>query len=184
MQITKVQHWRSGYKVNNQFFIPADEYNLDYQDVLTYINNGGIVEPEFTDEQLLNNAKSSKLKELSVYHDSPEVRILTINGIIALPLNSASRSLVNEQIINLNNEIELGDKTPTTAIFNYYTGTTTIPINLENLKKVSVKMLSITNSNFTTYQKCLEEINNLQSISEVNAYDFKADYIKNSTLII
>lgn len=182
MQITKVQNWQGGYKVNDQFFIPQDENNLDYQDILLYLDNGGIIDPEFTDVQLVAIAKSDKITELNTYHNSSEVRTLTINGTTAIALDSITRTLVNEQVIHLNNQIELGDKTAETAIFNYYTGSTFVPISLENLKKISVEMLSITNANYATYQNCLAQINNLETVATINNFDFEILYIKNSTI--
>ena len=76
MEITKVQIWQDGYKVNDQFFIPIDESNLDYQDVKAYIDNGGVVDPEFTDEELLQRAKDSKITQLKINRDEDNKRPL------------------------------------------------------------------------------------------------------------
>jgi hypothetical protein len=76
MEITKVQIWQDGYKVNDQFFIPIDESNLDYQDVKAYIDNGGVVDPEFTDAELLQKAKDSKITQLKINRDEDNKRPL------------------------------------------------------------------------------------------------------------
>ena len=47
MNIETVRDTFGGYVVNNQFFIPIDENNLDYQNIKTWIKAGNIVEPEF-----------------------------------------------------------------------------------------------------------------------------------------
>lgn len=77
MQITKIQDISSqkGYKINNQFFVAYegndqfDLQNKDYQNCLKWIANGGIVEPEFTAEQLFEKTKQSKLAEIKTKRD-------------------------------------------------------------------------------------------------------------------
>lgn len=62
MEITQVKEVSGGYKVNNQFFIPNDDLeNKDYKDIQNWIIDGGIVEPEFTEEELLIKTRDRKI---------------------------------------------------------------------------------------------------------------------------
>ena len=72
MKIEKLQDLKSqqGYKFNNQFFVAYegnvnfDSSNEDYKDCLEYIKNGGIVLPEFTQEETLERSKAQKINDL------------------------------------------------------------------------------------------------------------------------
>jgi len=72
MKIERVQNVSGGYKVNNQFFIPNDENNSDYQDVKKWIKSGGIVDPEFTSEQILEKSKSDRISTRLNYLQSTD----------------------------------------------------------------------------------------------------------------
>ena len=77
MQIQTIQDITSqkGYKVNNQFFVPYEgnsQYDRDNKDllqILDWIKDGGIVQPEYTTEQLFEKAKQSKLAEIKQVKD-------------------------------------------------------------------------------------------------------------------
>lgn len=60
MEILNVKYQTNGFVVNNQFFIPKNESDLDYQNIKLWIEAGGVVEPEFSEEELLYKAKYSK----------------------------------------------------------------------------------------------------------------------------
>ena len=86
MKIEKLQDITSqkGYKINDQFFVAYEENfqfdssNEDYKDCLQYIKNGGIVLPEFTNQEYLNQAKNKKLADLSKFYDSSECWTYTL----------------------------------------------------------------------------------------------------------
>lgn len=75
MKIEKLQDLKSqkGYKFNNQFFVAYesnfnfDPSNEDYKDCLEYIKNGGIVLPEFTQEEALERTKAQKINDLNTF---------------------------------------------------------------------------------------------------------------------
>lgn len=78
MQITQVQDIASqkGYKFNNQFFVGYegnsnfDPENADYLAIKEYIKKGGIVDPEYTPQELLQRAKDQKLAQLRINFNS------------------------------------------------------------------------------------------------------------------
>jgi len=53
-----------GYLVNGTMSVPNTEGNRHYQEVLAWLSEGNIPEPEFTDAELLTNAKRQKKEEL------------------------------------------------------------------------------------------------------------------------
>ena len=74
MEIMQVQDIASqkGYKFNNQFFVGYegnpnfDPENADYLAIKEYIKKGGIVDPEYTPQELLQRAKDQKLAQLRI----------------------------------------------------------------------------------------------------------------------
>jgi hypothetical protein len=60
MNIETVKQTKNGYKLNSVSDIPNDSANTDYQAVQEWIANGGIVEPEFNDQELFEQAKEAK----------------------------------------------------------------------------------------------------------------------------
>jgi phosphopantetheine adenylyltransferase len=85
MNIESVKNTTGGYVVNNQFFIPIDEGNFDYQDVKTWINAGNIVEPELipvedAKEKELEAEKLKKEKEISDFIENHKIAIAHDDG--------------------------------------------------------------------------------------------------------
>lgn len=85
MEIITIQDISSqkGYKINNQFFVAYegnlqfDEKNEDYKNCLKWIANGGIVKPEFTDQEIILIAKENKIQELKTIRDEKNIEPLT-----------------------------------------------------------------------------------------------------------
>lgn len=75
MKIEKIIDLKSqkGYKFNDQFFVAYegnpqfDSLNQDYKDCLECIENGGIVLPEFTQEEALERTKAQKINDLNTF---------------------------------------------------------------------------------------------------------------------
>jgi len=60
MQIITVKKNKEQFLVNNSTIVPNDPRNTDFQSILEWIANGGIVEPEFNDQELFEQAKEAK----------------------------------------------------------------------------------------------------------------------------
>jgi len=75
MDITSVKYTTGGFSVNNQFFIPNDsdkeieQQDFYYKQIVEWVENGGIIAPEFTKEELLANAKATKKAEINALRD-------------------------------------------------------------------------------------------------------------------
>lgn len=138
---------------------------------------------EFTAQEL-TEAKETKIKELETYHDSTEVKEMTINNYYNLSLNSKGRALIDEQIQHLSQKIAKGALTQETAIFNYAYNGGSVAITIEQLESLYIFMLDTVNANFAVYKTHSFAINALTSVDEVESYDFTANYIKNQNLDI
>lgn len=78
MQIEKVRQIKSGFIVNDSMSVPNNPANSDYQTIQQWIVDGGIVEPEFTDAELLQNAKDKKIGEINTYKDQEFGKVLLV----------------------------------------------------------------------------------------------------------
>ena len=63
MQINTVKKSGLNFLVNSSISVPNSPDNSDYKAIQTWIEAGGIVESEFTDLELLDNAKTAKTAE-------------------------------------------------------------------------------------------------------------------------
>lgn len=124
MNIQTVKELESSYLVNNLILVPKDPVNKDYKKVQTWINEGGIVEPEFTEEELLKNAQDKKKTEINTLRDhllnldSPHTvgatYILELNGEqVRFQVNQSTKTDLIANIIDLQDEIDSGEVNPT-----------------------------------------------------------------------
>lgn len=65
MQINTVKQRQKEYVVNDSIFVPKDPLNADYQEIQQWIAGGGVVEPEFTLEEI----KIHKIQEVKQKRD-------------------------------------------------------------------------------------------------------------------
>lgn len=179
MVIDSVKDSNNFYLVNGTDYVPKNIENRDYRSVLLWIENGGVVEGEYS----LSEAKTKKLLELDDYHyNALEVRILTINSYFKFSLNAEGRALIGEQIINLVQQIKLGTIQEEDASFEYYYNGSSIEVSLTQLRQIYVEMLRIVNSNFAIYKQHIHDIKNLGTVIAVESYDSTANYLKNNNI--
>ena len=149
----------------------------------TYINN-----------QDLQNAKNVKIKELEVFHESDEARILTINNTFKVSTNyETSRQYFSELVNkNINKVAALNDlqrlqreeQTHTTdnVIVNWVLNGQSIKVPVTILRIAQYKVGEIVDNNYLQYQSHKEEIESLKSIKDVESYDFTKGYLLNNKL--
>lgn len=189
MQITKLQDISSqkGYKVNDQFFVAYegnsqyDKDNKDYQSCLEFIKNGGIVLPEFTVEELLARSKNFKLVELDNFHDSKEVKYLTIkigNLQTGIFVNQEYRYLIDEQRELLAIKKENGEANPTWL----YQNGITLPLDLKTLNQIRLYIGKLTDDNFRAKSNNIRAINAFKTIEELEKFNIKSGYRINQIL--
>tara|TARA_R110000751_G_scaffold299695_4_gene411052 strand:- start:1819 stop:2418 length:600 start_codon:yes stop_codon:yes gene_type:complete len=128
----------------------------------------------------LSSVIGKKLGELEDYHyTADEVRRITINSEIKFTTNSQDRALIVEQIINIQQQIDLGTY-PVSPKFTYYYSNTSIDLTLDQLKSVYIFCMNTVNQNYQVYQNHREAIKKLTTITKVNNYNFTAKYLKNN----
>jgi len=82
MDITSVRYTTNGYVVNNQFFIPndsnkeIDQQDFYYKKIVEWIAAGGIVAPEFTTSQDIDNLRQSLIASRKKYLLETDFRVL------------------------------------------------------------------------------------------------------------
>jgi hypothetical protein len=152
---------------------------------LSYANGWQIAEDKLVQSYLLSKAKQTKLTELENYYkNSSDLRNLLINNKFNISTKSDGRQLIDEQVRHINHKIQLGEATQDTAYFDYYDNGAFVRISYNELLNLSVKILDITNQNFVIYDKHKANINDLQSISNVENYDIKKNFLINNTIIL
>jgi hypothetical protein len=174
-----VKQKANGFLVDNKFFVPNDPNNTQYKEIQKWIENGGIVDPEFS----LPEAISKKLQELDQYHfNDIEIRQCKINNYFILQLSGEGRSLIQEQISFLTQKIELNLIQEADATFEYFYNGGSIEITLTQLRQLYVAMLNIVNSNYQNYKAETYAIKNLDSVEAVESHDFTVNYLKNQNI--
>ena len=184
MNIETVKDLENSYLVNGSTTVPKDSSNSDYKKVQDWIAEGNTPDPEFTPAELLENAKKDKIKELNNFHESDEVRVLTINENFQVSTDyEATRKWFNEIINDLENESDVTGKSHNEITFEWEIATGVwLPLKLSQLKQFKYAVFNITRVNFKQYRTHLKSIEALTTIKEVEAYDFAQGYLTNNTL--
>ena len=135
-------------------------------------------------EVQLSNAKASKIAELNAFHNSEAVRKLTINSTYAIFLTGEYRTLVAEQIRDIELQIAKGLVAEASASFNYYYNgdDSYIPVSYSQLQDILIEMMRIVNANFVQYKTHNKNIKELTTLDEVSNYDFTAGYLTNQNI--
>jgi len=169
---------------NIKKFDNISEYGISFADWEDITNK-----PEGV-EYLLSQAKAQKINELNNYHDSDEVRNLTINGIHKINMNSNQRMLLKEQIGLMEDKIKLAELMGKKLDINTLTwnlnigNNNSISLNYLALIYISTAIMDITNPNFNAKKIHRDNIKELKTIKEVEDYDFKAGYLANQIIQI
>jgi len=134
------------------------------------------------DDNLLHN---QKLQELDSYHfNAIEIRQCKINNYFILQLSGEGRSLIQEQISFLTQQIKLNLIEEADAVFEYFYNAGSIEISLTELRQLYVAMLNIVNSNYQNYKSETYLIKNLDSVEAVESHDFTVNYLKNQNITL
>jgi len=194
MNIETVKDLENSYLINNSILVPKDSSNSDYQKVQKWIAEGNKPDPEFTPAELLQNAKNDKIKELEVFHESDEVRILTINNTFKVSTNyETSRQYFSELVNkNINKVAALNDlqrlqgkeQTHTTdnVIINWILNGQSIKVPVTILRIAQYKVGEIVDNNYLQYELHKRAIESLTTKTKVENYDFKKGYLLNNKL--
>lgn len=126
-----------------------------------------------------------KLQELDSYHfNAIEIRQCKINNYFILQLSGEGRSLIQEQISFLTQQIKLNLIEEADAVFEYFYNAGSIEISLTELRQLYVAMLNIVNSNYQNYKSETYLIKNLDSVEAVESHDFTVNYLKNQNITL
>jgi hypothetical protein len=70
IEISKVKNQSNGWLLNDSIFVPDIAGNKEREAILAWIAQGNTPEPEFTDVELLANAKTAKLSEVTAEYNA------------------------------------------------------------------------------------------------------------------
>jgi len=165
-------------------FVPEDDSNKDYKEILEWIAEGNTPDPEFTEAEILQNAKDGKIKELEIFHESDSARILTINNTFQVSTNfESTRKWFNEIIDDLENESDVTGKPHNEITFEWEIATGVwLPLKLSQLKQFKYAVFNITKTNFKQYRTHIKAIEALSSVEDINSYDFTQGYLLDNQL--
>lgn len=184
MIINTVKELENSYLVNGVSTIFKKYGATGYDKVQDWIAEGNTPDPEFTEAELLQNAKDGKIKELEIFHESDSARILTINEKFQVNTNyETTRKWFNEIIDDLKNEAYVTGTSYKTVTFDWEISTGVwIPLNLEQLCQFKYAVFNITKTNFKQYRTHIKAIEALSSVEDVNSYDFTQGYLLDNQL--
>ena len=161
------------------------ELRDDGKGVYISVWNYDIEKPVFPSpsEIILMDKIENKLQELDNYHyNDISIRQCKINNYFILSLTGEGRSLIQEQITNLVQQIKLGLIVEQDASFEYFYNGGSIEISLVQLRRIYIGMLNIVNSNYQNYKAETYLIKNLSTVEAVESHDFTTNYLKNQNI--
>ena len=144
--------------------------------------------------ELLQEAKNKKIAELETFHESDEVRILTINNTFKVSTNyETSRQYFSELVNkNINKVAALNDlqrlqgeeQTHTTdnVIVNWVLNGQSIKVPVTILRIAQYKVGEIVDNNYLQFETHKREIELLTTKTKIKNYDFKKGYLLNNKL--
>lgn len=164
------------YYIYNGLTIPISESNSDYLNIKEMIANGVKVIDKTLDE-----AKEAKLAEINSFHDSKDVKYLTIkvgNLQTGIFVNQEYRYLIDEQRELLQIRKDAGEANPTWL----YQNGITLPLDLKTLNQIRLYIGKLTDDNFRARANNIKSISNFKTIEELEKFDIKTGYRINQIL--
>ena len=129
----------------------------------------------------LDKAKAQKINELNNFHDSKEVKYLTIkvgNLQTGIFVNQEYRYLIDEQRELLAIRKDAGETNPTWL----YQNGITLPLDLKTLNLIRLYIGKLTDDNFRARSNNIKAINAFKTIEELDKFDIKTGYRINQIL--
>ncbi|NBV06585.1 MAG: hypothetical protein EBS06_05045 [Proteobacteria bacterium] len=178
MDIESVKKSKNGYLVNELIFIPLDEKNSDYKAVQKWIVEGGIVEPEFS----LNEIKNKKIAEIKSIRDQKNIAPLT--DYKAFLIDDEGNKIAQESyFLFYTNRHQLNPASDPESIISRTIELGSMPYFTKNLegKKITIELTAEiasllkqriferNNNNHKVSGVVEEAINNAKSIEELEA---------------
>lgn len=170
-----IEKYKNYYKYNNTI-IPFNDTNMDYLNIKEMIANEAKVI-----DRTLDEAKEEKLAKLNAFHESKEVKYLTIkigNLQTGIFVNQEYRYLIDEQRELLQIRINNGEENPTWL----YQNGVTLPLDLKTLNALRLYIGKLTDDNFRANVLNKKTINAFKIIEELEKFDVKTNYRINQIL--
>jgi len=172
MEIIKAKKIKGGYVVNDNVGVSDD--NIDVQN---WISSGGIVEPEFTDLELINNAKEKKRKEIKALRDKrlldPTPRTLS-NGGLNRQFNLKSGDLLMfNTIITVLSQAQGSTRSWEAADGIRY------ELDINDYKSLVNHLILRDEQEYSQARLKIDVLNSLNTLQEVEAFDINQIIVSN-----
>ncbi len=179
MLISTVKKWQGGFKVNNQFWIPEDSANEDYKSILLWQESGGVVEDEFSQEELLEKAKFVKKQALKQLRDCINLSPTPRNGgaetyrigndYVTFKLSASDIPMINSIISYLSSISSDLNPNPTRG----WTDINGVrwQLNIELFRSIVNHLLARDEQAFDLYNSRLKLLDSINSLEDVENFD-------------
>jgi hypothetical protein len=178
MQITKVEQQKNGYLVNEAIFVPQAEQNADYQAIQKWIVEGGIVEKE----DQLPELKLQKISQIKLIRDQKNTEPLTDYKAFLID-EEGNKTAEESYFVFYTNRHQTNPASDPDSIISRVTELGSMPYFTKDLegKKITVELTAEiaallkqriferNDNNYKVSSVLEEEINNAQSIEELQA---------------
>jgi len=74
--IKTVKLTSTGYLVNGSMSVPNDKGNRHYQEVQEWLDSGGVIEPQYTQAELAEQARQKAIAEAKQYLASTDYKLM------------------------------------------------------------------------------------------------------------
>lgn len=74
MEIKSVKLQQNGYLLNNEMSVPKADGNREYELIKQWLSEGNTPEPEFTEEELAQQAKDKQIADAKAYLSSTDYK--------------------------------------------------------------------------------------------------------------
>lgn len=162
--------------------LQKDKNNNIFQSAQLQSNCVELTEAE-TQAYLLQKAKEEKLAQLNAFHESKDVKYLSIkigNLQTGIYVNQEYRYLIDEQIGLLEIRKENGEANPTWL----YQNGVSLPLDLKSLKQIRLFIGKLTDDNFRTRVKAVKSIQAFTTVKELEEFDIASGYRLNQILTL
>ncbi len=163
MQILKVKLRKNGYLINDDTFVPNDPDNSDFKSIQKWIDVGGVVEPEFS----LDELKTAKRAEINDQRDNNLIADLNYDNKV-FQVSKDTFYAISSLIERLQERIIALEQNPTTEMI--LKDNTIVELDKDDLVVIRARLID-RQSEIIQARKRKDKVNSFQTSAEVEAYD-------------
>lgn len=187
MKILKIKKSQESYIVNGSIYVPKIDGNSDYEKIKKWIEDGGVVEPEFS----LAEIKAKKIQEIKTIRDGKNIEPITdysaktfdnegdltdVNTFFVFHTNRHPTNPAADSTALLTNAIVL-DQTVPYSSRDLSGDKVTVAITPDIARSLAAHLALRNNNNYKLADAIVNAINAATTEEEVNAITWSVDYL-------